>query len=91
LEVAVKYLNFPPRFKSGKVTIEGDTIRDLIDELSKKHGSEFKDLLIDKSTGEKRPEVMISTTNGLISDLQGLKTKVKDSDEVTFCRLPHAC
>jgi len=84
--VNVKYLYVLPEVPKKKemVIIEKDTIMDLINKLSKKYGSRFKNLFFRKGTGEMLPQIMISINGKSISDLEGFKTRLNDGDEILF-------
>ena len=63
----------------------GEIFEDLVRELTKKLGEEFKNTLMD---GENIRDGIMVLANGInILSMGGLKHKVKDSDEYVFCSM----
>lgn len=78
----------PLRKLTGKareeVNFNGETISELLREISKNHGETISKQLIDYSTGSLNEYVAILLNGQNIKHLQELRTRVKDGDEIIF-------
>ena len=87
LTIKVKYLGViipKTRRKDEEIRIRGKTVADLVKELSKRHGTKFRNLFFSSKLNLLVPQVMISVNDRLISDLQYFETELKNDDEVLF-------
>jgi len=63
---------------------EGSSLSDLLDEIAKTHGANFKGLL-NAERGNIMDPTYIVTVNGVLTDrLEGMKTRLKDGDDVAL-------
>lgn len=65
------------------------TVRMVIAKLTESFSSDFKQVLIDSDLDDPRPKSLIIIDGKEISALQGLETKVKDSEEIVLIPLVH--
>lgn len=85
--VNVRYfgvLNHAMSVKGEKVKIDGESVTDLINELSKRHGPKFRNLFFREKIKLIIPEAIISVNGKLISDLQYFDTELKNEDVVVI-------
>jgi MoaD family protein len=68
---------------------EPATVRTLIVKLTETFSSEFKRVLIDPELEDPRPNSLILVGGREISALEGLETKVNDSEEVVLVPMVH--
>ena len=66
-----------------EVEIEGSTVIEVIDELAKKYGDEFKNKVIDNN-GKLKPIINVYVNDENIKFLEDLQTILKDKDEILF-------
>ena len=66
-----------------EVEIEGNTVIEVIDELAKKYGDEFKNKVIDNN-GKLKPIINVYVNDENIKFLEDLHTILKDKDEILF-------
>ena len=66
-----------------ELDIDGNTVIEVIDELSKKYGEGFKNKVIDND-GKLKPIINVYVNDENIKFLEDLKTKLKDKDEILF-------
>ena len=66
-----------------EVEIEGSTVIEVIDELAKKYGDEFKNKVIDNN-GNLKPIINVYVNDENIKFLKDLQTILKDKDEILF-------
>lgn len=66
-----------------ELQIEGETIKDIIEELSKRYGNSFKNKILDIK-GKPKPVINIYVNDENIKFLDELSTKVNDNDEILF-------
>jgi|TARA_B100001750_G_scaffold215976_1_gene200323 MoaD family protein len=66
-----------------EVEIEGNTVIEVIDELAKKYGDEFKNKVIDNN-GKLKPIINVYVNDENIKFLEDLQTILKDKDEILF-------
>ena len=93
VNVQVNFLGIYQRIagkKSVQLTLEKhSTIRNAIIELAEKISEEFKQVLIDSELDEPRPKALILVDGKEISVLQGLETKINQSEEITLIPMVH--
>jgi len=65
------------------------TVRIIITKLTESFSSDFKQVLIDSDLDDPRPKALIIINGKEISALQGLETKVKDSEEIVLIPMVH--
>lgn len=65
------------------------TVNDVIAKISEAFSTEFRDVLVDSQLDDPRPNALILVGGKEISALDGLKTEVKDSDEIVFVPMVH--
>jgi len=63
--------------------IEGNTVKDIIKNLSEKYGKSFENKILDKS-GNPKPIINIYINNENIKFLNELSTELNDKDEILF-------
>jgi|TARA_B100001013_G_scaffold248594_1_gene154236 molybdopterin synthase sulfur carrier subunit len=63
--------------------IEGNTVKDIIKNLSEKYGESFKNKILDKN-GNPKPVINIYINDENIKFLDELSTKLNDKDEILF-------
>ena len=68
-----------------ELDIEGNTVIEVIDELSEKYGDGFKNKVIDND-GKLKPIINVYVNDENIKFLQDLETILKDKDEILFLR-----
>ena len=66
-----------------ELDIDGNTVIEVIDELSKKYGKGFKNKVIDNE-GNLKPIINVYVNDENIKFLEDLQTKLKDKDEILF-------
>ena len=66
-----------------ELDIEGNTVIEVIDELSEKYGDGFKNKVIDND-GKLIPIIHVYVNDENIKFLQDLETILKDKDEILF-------
>ena len=66
-----------------ELDIEGNTVIEVIDELSKKYGEGFKNKVIENE-GKLKPIINVYVNDENIKFLEDLQTKLKDKDEILF-------
>jgi|TARA_B100001750_G_scaffold246023_1_gene267161 MoaD family protein len=66
-----------------ELDIEGNTVIEVIDELSEKYGDGFKNKVIDND-GKLKPIINVYVNDENIKFLQDLETILKDKDEILF-------
>ncbi|MBN1784922.1 MAG: MoaD/ThiS family protein [Candidatus Bathyarchaeota archaeon] len=69
--------------------MEPATVRKLVIKLTETFSSEFKRVLIDSQLNDARPNALILVGGKEINVLQGLETKIKDSEEIVFLPMVH--
>ncbi|MCW4022861.1 MAG: MoaD/ThiS family protein [archaeon] len=79
---------------AGKKTVnlklkKHSTIRNAVIELAEKVSEEFKQVLIDSQLDEPRPKALILIDGKEISVLQGLETKINQSEQITLIPMVH--
>ena len=75
--------------KRATLTLEGPaTVKDLVTKLTEEF-SELKTALVDPQLDDPRPNTLILVEGKEISALQGLKTEIKDSQEIVFLPMVH--
>lgn len=67
-----------------KLEVSGSILKDLVNELSLRHGRKFWDLVVNPKTGELQRGIIVSINGADARSLGGLKAKIKDGDVVTF-------
>ncbi|MCW8802430.1 MAG: MoaD/ThiS family protein [Candidatus Bathyarchaeota archaeon] len=92
VNVQVNFLGIYQRI-AGKKSVQlklkkHSTIRNALIELEK-ISQEFKQVLIDSQLDETRPKALILVDGKEISVLQGLETKVNQSEEITLIPMVH--
>jgi molybdopterin converting factor small subunit len=92
VNVQVNFLGIYQRI-AGKKSVQlklkkQSTIRNALIELEK-ISQEFKQVLIDSQLDETRPKALILVDGKEISVLQGLETKVNQSEEITLIPMVH--
>jgi len=92
MRIRVHYLGLV-RKKTGQrerefeINDKGSSLSDLLDEIAKTHGENLKGL-IDAEKGNIIDPTYIVTVNGVLADrLSGMKTKLKNGDEVAIMTL----
>ena len=89
LEVTVDYLGhikrilevkFPEQIELSK----GDSIRDLLIKLAEKHGQAFKNAIYEPGSSDLKSNVILTVNGLLLNQLNGIETKIKDGDRLTF-------
>ena len=74
----------------GFTVSEPSTVAELLTLLTKKvDNRQFRDLLIDSTTGDPRPNVIILLGDQDCNLFEGLKTKVRNGDVVTIIPVAH--
>lgn len=68
---------------------EPTTVRKIITELTKIFSNEFKQVLIDSQLDDPRPNALILVGGKEINSLDGLETKIKDSEEIVLIPMVH--
>ena len=68
---------------------EPATVNDLVLKITDAFSSDFKRVLVDSQLDDPRPNALILVGGKEISALQGLETKVKDSDEIVLVPMIH--
>ena len=63
--------------------IEGNTVKDIIKNLSEKYGESFKNKILDKN-GNPNPVINIYINDENIKFLDELSTELNDKDEILF-------
>ena len=63
--------------------IEGNTVKDIITNLSEKFGNDFKNKILDKN-GNPKPVINIYINDENIKFLNELSTELNDNDEILF-------
>ena len=63
--------------------IEGNTVKDIIKNLSEKYGESFKNKILDKN-GNPKPVINIYINDENIKFLDELSTELNDKDEILF-------
>ena len=63
--------------------IEGNTVKDIIKNLSEKYGESFKNKILDKN-GNPKPVINIYINDENIKFLNELSTELNDNDEILF-------
>lgn len=71
------------------IRIQGDTMGDVVQALASSLTAEARRLLIDEELGDPRPNALILLNGKEISVLKGLKTRIKNGDEVTVIPVSH--
>tara|TARA_Y100001960_G_C14651111_1_gene815972 strand:- start:34 stop:315 length:282 start_codon:yes stop_codon:yes gene_type:complete len=66
-----------------ELDIDGNTVIEVINELSKKYGEGFKNKVIDND-GKLKPIINVYVNDENIKFLEDLQTKLKDNDEILF-------
>ena len=66
-----------------ELDIDGNTVIEVINELSKKYGEWFKNKVIDND-GKLNPIINVYVNDEKIKFLEDLQTKLKDKDEILF-------
>ena len=93
IQITVRFLGTFQKLsgkKQIKLTLEEPvTVRMVIAELTESFSSDFKQVLIDSDLDDPRPKALIIIDGKEISALQGLETKVKDSEEIVLIPLVH--
>ena len=92
VNVQVKFFGIYQRI-AGKKSVQiklkiHSTIRNALIELEK-ISQEFKQVLIDSQLDETRPKALILVDGKEISVLQGLETKINQSEEITLIPMVH--
>ncbi|HER54500.1 MAG TPA: hypothetical protein ENO13_01215 [Candidatus Bathyarchaeota archaeon] len=92
VNVQVNFLGIYQRI-AGKKSVQlklkkQSTIRNALNELEK-ISQEFKQVLIDSQLDENRPKALILVDGKEISVLQGLETKINQSEEITLIPMVH--
>jgi len=64
-------------------------IRDVIQKLASSSNQEFKRALIDPELQDPRPNTLILVNGKEIGILNGLKTKVKNNDQIVLISISH--
>jgi MoaD family protein len=67
-----------------KLEFNGSTLKDLVNELSFRHGRKFWDLVVNVKTGELQRGIIVSVNGVDARSLGGLKAKIKEGDVVIF-------
>jgi molybdopterin converting factor small subunit len=93
VNVQVNFLGIYQRI-AGKKTVnlklkKHSTIRNAVIELAEKVSEEFKQVLIDSQLDEPRPKALILIDGKEISVLQGLETKINQSEQITLIPMVH--
>ncbi len=93
IQIGVRFLGtFQKLSRKKHVTLmleEPVTVRMVIAKLTESFSSDFKQVLIDSDLDDPRPKSLIIIDGKEISALQGLETKVKDSEEIVLIPLVH--
>ncbi len=93
IQIGVRFLGTFQKLSGKKnVTLtleEPVTVRMVIAKLTESFSSDFKQVLIDSDLDDPRPKSLIIIDGKEISALQGLETKVKDSEEIVLIPLVH--
>jgi len=72
------------------IELKGDeTVREVIQKIAEELPVEFKRVIIDPELNDPRPNALILLNGRDISVLEGLKTRVKNSDEITLIPVSH--
>ena len=66
-----------------ELDIDGNTVIEVINELSKKYGEGFKNKVIDND-GKLKPIINVYVNDENIKFLEDHQTKLKDKDEILF-------
>ena len=66
-----------------ELDVNGNTVIEVIEELSKKYGEGFKNKVIDNN-GKLKPIINVYVNDENIKFLEDLQTKLKDKDEILF-------
>ena len=66
-----------------ELIIEGNTVKDIINNLSEKYGDNFKNKILDKN-GNPKPIINIYINDENIKFLDELSTELNDNDEILF-------
>ena len=66
-----------------ELDIDGNTVIEVINELSKKYGEGFKNKVIDND-GKLKPIINVYVNDENIKFLEDPQTKLKDKDEILF-------
>ena len=66
-----------------ELIIEGNTVKDIINNLSEKYGDNFKNKILDKN-GNPKPIINIYINDENIKFLDELSTELNDKDEILF-------
>ncbi|MHA2067049.1 MAG: MoaD/ThiS family protein [Candidatus Thorarchaeota archaeon] len=87
-EVFVKLMNKGLKFhehdKFSFETIDGATVRDLIDDLRETHSDRFEPYLEDKGTGKLRRDAIVIVNGKNMVAHQGEQTKLSRGDLIVF-------
>lgn len=93
INVEVKFLGVFRQFSNRNHVLvkleEPSTVRKAIEKLTEAFSSEFKRALVDPELEDPRPNALILVNGREISVLQGLKTEVKDGDEIVLVPVSH--
>ncbi|MHA2143627.1 MAG: MoaD/ThiS family protein [Candidatus Thorarchaeota archaeon] len=87
-EVFVKLMNKGLKFhehdKFSFETVDGATVRDLIDDLREAHSERFEPYLEDKDSGKLRRDAIVIVNGKNMVAHQGEKTKLSRGDLIVF-------
>lgn len=93
IQIGVRFLGTFQKLsgkKHFKLTLEEPvTVRMVIAKITESFSSDLKQVLIDSDLDDPRPKALIIIDGKEISALQGLETKVKDSEEIVLIPLVH--
>ncbi|NIS71480.1 MAG: MoaD family protein [Proteobacteria bacterium] len=81
----VKFLTTLRALASEKQTeIRGDTVAEIVERVVEKYGSKFRDTLLNKETGRKKPFYSILLNSIRLSLREDMDTEVKDGDIIAI-------
>ncbi len=87
MKVKVEYLGHVLDFVSGKrhedVEIEkGSSIANLLSILAEEHGEPFRKAIYEPNGKDVKPNYIVTVNGHLLNQLNGIKTKIKEEDQV---------
>jgi MoaD family protein len=70
--------------KTEYIEVPKATVGDLIDQLAKKYGAKFRNLILNPKTGELQYGIIVSLNDQDVRKMKGLMTTLSDGDRVSL-------
>jgi len=92
MRIEIEFIGFPMIYKifpegSHPYAFLGDTLSELIDELIKRHGQQFRELFLDQRTHTLDPTIQIMINRKYVGREDIPHQRIGEYDKVTFLRL----